>query len=237
LRAVLSQALDQGARWGLVSRNVAAMTRGPRAKRQEGPTLTREQARALLAGLAGQRDEALYVTMLVLGLRRGEAVGLRWEDVDLERRVLVVRRALEREDGELVAGEVKTAKSRRSLNLPEQLVELLRAHRVKQASERLKLAPAWVDSGHVFTTQLGTPIDPRNCYRDFVRHCEQLAEPSLGEDDRPRPTVVRRERSGAATARTELSKGGVPHIGEHGYLPWSATGAFTTPAGIVSCSQ
>jgi integrase len=166
IRAVLSQSLDQAARWGLVARNVAGMTRGSKAKRTEGRTLTPEQAR--------DRFEALYVTMLVLGLRRGEALGLRWEDVDLDRALLVVRRSLKREDGALVAGDVKTSKSRRSLNLPGPLVDLLRAHRAKQETERLALGPAWVESGHIFTTQLDTPIDPRNCYRDFVRLCEQL---------------------------------------------------------------
>jgi integrase len=174
IRAVLSQALDQGVRWGLVPRNVAALTRGPRATRREGRTLTPDQARALLGGLAGHRLQALYVTMLALGLRRGEALGLRWEDVDLDRGVLAVRRSLKREGGKVVAGEVKTAKSRRSLNLPAPLVDVLRAHRGRQAVERLALGPAWVDSGHVFTTQLGTPIDPRNCYRDFVAVCERL---------------------------------------------------------------
>jgi integrase len=173
IRAILVQALNQAERWGLVVRNVAAVTRGPRAKRTEGRTLTPSQARQLLASLSGHRLETLYVTMLGLGLRRGEALGLAWADVSLDRGVLVIRHALKREGGTLVLGEVKTAKSRRSLNIPRPVVESLKAHRARQAQDRLAVGEAWTDSGLVFTTQVGTPLDPRNIYRDFVGVCER----------------------------------------------------------------
>ena len=173
IRAILVQALNQAERWGLVVRNVAAVTRGPRAKRTEGRTLTPLQARQLLTSLSGHRLETLYVTMLGLGLRRGEALGLAWADVALDRGVLLIRYALKREGGTLVLGEVKTAKSRRSLNIPRPVVESLKAHRARQAQERLAVGEAWTDSGLVFTTQVGTPLDPRNIYRDFVGVCER----------------------------------------------------------------
>jgi integrase len=173
IRAILVQSLNQAERWGLVVRNVAAVTRGPRAKRTEGRTLTPSQARQLLASLSGHRLETLYVTMLGLGLRRGEALGLAWADVSLDRGVLVIRHALKREGGTLVLGEVKTAKSRRSLNIPRPVVESLKAHRARQAQDRLAVGEAWTDSGLVFTTQVGTPLDPRNIYRDFVGVCER----------------------------------------------------------------
>src|ERR1019366_1273906 len=78
VRNVLSQALDYGVRQGIVARNVAAPTRGPRNPRPEGRTLTPEQARSLLDALEGHPHEALFVLMLSTGLRRGEALGLRW---------------------------------------------------------------------------------------------------------------------------------------------------------------
>jgi integrase len=173
IRAVLSQALDQGVRWGVVNRNVAALTRGPRMRRQEGRTLTPEQARHLLQALAGHRNEVLYVLMLSTGLRRGEALGLRWTDVDLDAGVLLVQRQLKREGGKLVTADTKTARSRRSVDLPAPTVAALKAHRARQAEERLALGPGWQESRHVFTTSIGTPIDPRNLYREFRLICER----------------------------------------------------------------
>jgi integrase len=173
IRAVLAQALSQGERWGLVPRNVAALTRGPRQRRKEGRSLTLEEARRLLESLHGHRLEAMYTTMLALGIRRGEALGLRWVDVDLDAGTAAITHALKRENGSLVLGDVKTAGSRRLLALPGPVVGALRAHRVRQAAERLAVGEAWVDSGFVFTTQIGTPLDPRNIYRDFVTVSER----------------------------------------------------------------
>jgi integrase len=168
IRAVLSQALTQGERWGLLVRNVAAVTRGPRQTRQEGRSMSIEEARVLLESLEGHRLAAMYATMLGLGLRRGEALGLKWTDIDFAKRTVSVRRALKRENGTLVLGDVKTSGSRRVLTMPSPVSDGLRAHRARQASERLAAGESWRDSGLVFTTQIGSPLDPRNIYRDFV---------------------------------------------------------------------
>lgn len=173
MRAVLSQAIDQGIRWGVVNRNVVALTRGPRAHRKEGRTLIPEQARTLLAALTGHRNEALYVLMVATGMRRGEVLGLRWSDVDLDTKVVLVQRQLKREGGRLATAETKTAKSRRTVNLPDSVVTALGAHRERQAAERAALGTVWADSGHVFTSSVGTPIDPRNLYREFQAICEE----------------------------------------------------------------
>jgi len=171
IRAVLSQALDQGIRWGLVVRNVASLSRSPKGVRSEGRTLSPEQARLLLNALRGHRNEALYALMLSTGLRKGEALGLQWSDFDDENGVLLVRRALIREDGVLATKDTKTPKSRRAVNLPSTLLEKLRTHRAEQNTQRLKLGKAWANSGHIFTTSIGTPIDPRNMYREFRDIC------------------------------------------------------------------
>jgi integrase len=172
VRGVLVQALNQAMRWGLVGRNVAALTDGPRVVKQEGRTLTPDQARSLLASVAGDRLDSCIVTMLALGLRRGEALGLCWEDVDLDGATVHVRRNLKREPAGVVLGTLKTASSRRKLNLPEPVVRALRAQRSRQAAERLAVGPAWHDSDLVFTTPIGTPIDPDNFSKLFVRFTE-----------------------------------------------------------------
>lgn len=173
IRAVLVQALDYAVRLGIVARNVAALTKTPRMPRSEGRTLTPGHAKALLASLAGHRYEALYMVMLTTGIRRGEALGLRWEDLDLRQGIMTVRRQLKREGGRLVTSETKTAKSRRAINLPKPVTYALRAHRTRQKRDRLALGSGWCESGFVFTSDIGTPIDPRNLYRDFSRVCRQ----------------------------------------------------------------
>ena len=172
IRSVLAQALTQAQRWEMVGRNVATLSTAPKARRTEGRSLTVADANRLFAVLKGHRLEALYVTMLGTGLRRGEALGLRWEDVDLSGAVVVVRHQLKREAGRLVLGDVKTTSSRRAVNLPGFVVASLRAHKKRQTTERLAAGPVWRDSGHVFTTTIGTPIDPRNIGRDFASMTE-----------------------------------------------------------------
>ena len=173
IRAVLVQAIKQAERWGLAHRNVAALTDGPRMAKREGRSLTIEQARVLLNTAKGDRLEALYVVLLSLGLRRGEALGLAWGDLDLDTHTLIVRQALKREGGVLVLGTVKTAGSRRALNIPSTVADTLRAHRRRQADERLAAGSAWTDTGLVFTTTIGTPIDPANFRHCFAHLCQR----------------------------------------------------------------
>jgi len=172
IRGVLGQAIDQGIRWGCVNRNVARLSRSPKQQRREGRTLTYEQARALLKELEGHRHEALYSLMLSTGLRRGEALGLKWQDFDEAARVVSVRRQLKREGGSLVTADTKTARSRRSVNLPRGLMNLLVEHRRRQGEERIVMDELWTDTGFIFTTNFGTPVDPRNLNRDFAIICQ-----------------------------------------------------------------
>ena len=101
------------------------------------------------------------------GLRKGELLGLRWVDVDLDSAELQVRQTAQRVAGELQFTAPKTRHSRRSLPLPPLAVDALREHRARQAAERLCAGPAWQDSGLVFTTAHGTPIEPRNLNRHW----------------------------------------------------------------------
>jgi len=172
IRSVLAQGLDQGIRWGSVTRNVASLSRAPKEQRREGRTLTPEQARRLLDALQGHPNEPLYALMLSTGLRRGEALGLRWDDLNQKKAVLQVRRQLKREGGELMTMDTKTAKSRRAINLPQPILVMLRTLKTRQSRERLALGEAWIDSGFMFTTAIGTPIDPRNLLRQFKGICD-----------------------------------------------------------------
>jgi len=99
------------------------------------------------------------------GLRRGEALGLQWSDVDLTNGLLRVRGTLARVAGELVVTDTKTARSRRTIPLSAPALATLRSLKARQAAERLRAGNQWHSTGYVFTTELGEPSDPRNALR------------------------------------------------------------------------
>jgi integrase len=173
IRIVLAQCLTQAIRWGLLFRNVATLSRPPKAPRTEGRTLSPDQARHFLDALKGNRNEALFALMLSTGLRRGEALGLMWTDLDREAGVIRVARQLKREGRALVTSDTKTFRSRRAVNLPVKMMVTLLEHETFQLSERERRGPRWVDTGFIFTTSKGTPIDPRNFYRAFRKICDE----------------------------------------------------------------
>jgi len=169
LRSVLRTALNRAARWGLVGRNVAALTDPPHVRRHEYRVLDQAGARRFLDAVSNHRLQALFTVAVALGLRQGEALGLRWEDVDLDRRELRVTVALQRIDGELVLVEPKTMRSRRTIRLPAAVAAALREHRSRQVQERLLAGSEWRDHGLVFTTRLGEPLDGTAVTKDFQR--------------------------------------------------------------------
>jgi integrase len=107
-----------------------------------------------------------------------DAVGLRWADVDLDQRFLLVRHTLQRVDGELIFKEPKTRSSRRTVPLPQPCVDALQRHRAKQGEERLKAGPRWVEEGMVFSSRIGTPIEPDNISRSWYEVRKVLGEPA-----------------------------------------------------------
>jgi integrase len=166
LRAILRIALNRAVKHGLVFRNVAALAEPPRVTRADVQTLTPEQARVFLET---QQDRRLYPVIVVAvscGLRSGEILGLRWEDVDLERGVLRVRHTLERLGGGWRLLEPKSETSRRTIRVPEPVIPILRAHRVKQLERRLLAGPDWQEYDFVFTTRTGQPLEGVRLNRD-----------------------------------------------------------------------
>jgi integrase len=167
-RATLRRALGQALKWGLVTRNVATLVEPPKSRRAEVQPFSEEEARALLAAARGDRLEALYAVALTLGLRQGELLGLRWEDLDLDRGVLRVRQQLQHMKREQpVLKGLKTRSSRRDMELPARLALYLRAHWARQRREREGKGDAWREHGLVFPSAVGTPMTPRNLVRRF----------------------------------------------------------------------
>lgn len=177
IRTVLRTALGQAERWGYVGRNAAALADPPRVVRHEVQPLSAEQARTLLAHVRGDRFEALYTVALALGLRQGEALGLRWSDVDFETATLAVRQALYRAGGEVRFVEPKSAQSRRTLVMPPIVASALRAHRARQHQERLAAGSDWQDTGLVFTSRRGTPLVGGDVTKRLQRHLQAAGLP------------------------------------------------------------
>jgi integrase len=154
-------------RWGMVGRNVAKLVDPPRVPKHEIRPLMPEQARQLIEAAREDRYRALYVTALGTGLRQGELLGLRWQDVDVDAGRLRVRHSLANVGGTLTLLEPKTERSRRHIVLPESVIAALRAHRTRQRMDRPVAGTRWVDSGHVFATTIGTPLHAATVTRAF----------------------------------------------------------------------
>jgi len=175
--AILRKALATAERWGLVSRNVARLVDAPKVPKHEVTPLTPGQARRLIDASVDDRLRGLWITALGTGCRQGELLGLRWEDVDLDAGRLRVRHSLARIEGRLVLLEPKTGRSRRTITLPGVVMEALRAHRTRQRMEHLVAGSRWVDSGHVFATTIGTPMEAAVVTRAFGRALERAGLP------------------------------------------------------------
>ena len=170
IHAVLHRALEQAVRFHLIPFNPVARVDPPKIRQEEITPLDAEQARTFLDEARGDRFECLYVLSLTVGLRMGEALGLKWSDIDLDRKTLRVSRQLQRirEGGGLVFSEPKNS-SRRTVDLPLRAIEALRSHRKGQIEEQLRAGSNWQDYGLVFASGKGTPLDAQNIVNRFFK--------------------------------------------------------------------
>lgn len=169
IRAVLRTALNRAVKWGLLSRNVAALTDGPHVEHRQLTVFTPVEARRFVDAVGADRDGPLYITALGLGLRQGEALALRWADIDFDLRTVSVARSLSRASGHAEFVEPKTARSARSVALPAFVAATLREHRKRQLGLRVMQGPRWSDQGLVFSTSTGTAMDGPNVTKRFKR--------------------------------------------------------------------
>lgn len=165
--AVLRRALHQAVRWHILPTNPATLVDAPRKDKHTVQPLDEAQARQLLAALQGHKYELVCRVALSLGLRRGEVLAIWWQDVNLNTKTIIIRASLKRQQGTLVRSTTKNNDSR-TLHLPDVLVDALRT----MYSERTRATP------YVFTTNRGTPIEPRNLIRDFKQVLVRAGLPS-----------------------------------------------------------
>jgi integrase len=166
--------LTVAVRWKVIAWNPVTAVDPPSLSTAEVRPLSTAEARSFLATVVGDRFEARWRLAVTLGMRQGEVLGLSWEDVNVDQGTVQVRQSLQyRPRAGLVLSPPKTARARRTLPLSDELVGALRMRRERQASDRAAAGEFWEEWGLVFTTGVGTPVAPRNDYRDFRRLLEQ----------------------------------------------------------------
>jgi integrase len=178
MHAVLRTAMNEAVRDGLIVSNPLDRVQPPRGVTSKVQPLSVDEARLLLKQAATCPHYALWVTLLATGLRIGEALALRWSDLDLDRRVLTVAASVGRVGGQIDAATgrrtrtrlirmpTKTVASKAEVAIPEFAVEVLRQHRARQSQQRLA-GRSWADLDLVFATSTGTYLDKRNILRRF----------------------------------------------------------------------
>jgi integrase len=161
IHTTLHKALKDAVADGLIPRNVAKGIKAPRPRKQEINALAADQAHGFLSAARGDRFEALYVVALHCGLREGELLGLRWEDVDLAAGTLSVRRTLSQARiGHMF--EAPKNGNGRNVRLTSGAVEALKRHRAGQNGEQIRMGSLWQDHGLVFPSQQGTTMNASN---------------------------------------------------------------------------
>ena len=171
--AILKNVFKYAAIRNLIERNPCLGLRAPKKPHQERRIPTREEIRKILDHLHGDRYEAAFYLMAYLGLRVGEVRGLKWSDIQPQSRTITIQRSVQRvpKDYSVESGRFKkisshlaelppkTSRSRRTLSLPIQVIAALRRRHEIQTREKLAAGDHWQDTGFIFTTQFGTPID------------------------------------------------------------------------------
>lgn len=181
--AVVRRALNDAVRDGVLSRNVAALVPLPAGQMKPVEPLDETGLAAVLAEAIADTLRVLWLVMLGLGLRKGEALGLRWSRIDLDAGTVRIRKQILRERepakesggtrrGRLVEKDTKTPESKGTMLIPAALVVVLRQHRAEQRKARLA-ARIWMDPDLVFTTSVGTALEPRNVNRSWSAVCKR----------------------------------------------------------------
>lgn len=225
-------ALGEAHRRGYVSRNVAALAKAPRVDVEEVEPYSLDEVKAILAAAESVPNGARWAVALALGLRQGEVLGLRWQDVDLDRGLLWVRKSRVRPEyrhgcegdcGRMPGwcrqrvrvndedGETKSRAGRRAVGLPAPLAQLLREHQAQQERDREKARQLWADSDYVFTSLTGQPL---NANSDYYRWKALLKAAGVRDG---------RLHDARHTAATVLLVLGVPERTVMGIMGWSST--------------
>lgn len=180
IHAILHKALENAVRWGLVARNVCDLVSPPHLEHHEIQPLTIKQAKQLLGHARGHRLEVLLTLAITTGMRRGEFIGLHWNDINFEEKSLSIHRTVDRISGHgYVESEPKTKRSRRRIMLPSFVVLALQEQRTRQAEVRLKAGETWQENDLVFSNNHGGFLHPTHMYVAFQKLLKDAGLPPM----------------------------------------------------------
>lgn len=162
---LLRSILDTAVRDGLLGRNPTLAIDRPTVERNEAAYLDKAGIDAFIAATKGTRHGPLFEVMVMTGLRPGEAMALKWDDVNLDEHLLRIDGTITRIAGVITESTPKTKKSNRWLHIGPGLERVLTARKRQQAAERLQAGSVWQQTGYIFTTDAGLPLDHRNALR------------------------------------------------------------------------
>ena len=175
---VLSQALKDAVKWGLILRNPADVVSPPRAEKKEATAWDSDTIKKFMDAAEGSRYRDAYSLAALTGMRRSELAGLKWPDIDLKSGRLRVVRTRQRIYGHgIVEGQPKTHRSRRSVALSPSAVSVLDSVKTKQIEMRLRAGPLWQHTDYVLTKDDGAPIAPDHLSREFSRIVKEAGLP------------------------------------------------------------
>lgn len=178
MHALLRAAFRHAVKQSTLSRNPIDATTPPKPANVEQKAMSDEQAELLLRAAEGHRLYPLLAIALTTGMRAGELAGLRWDDIDIDAGSMMVRvqRQYLRKVG-IVERETKAYRGKRPVELSAAEATLLRAHKARQAEERLRIGDMWRDHGLVFPSEVGTPLSTGNLRRWFYATLEKAGLP------------------------------------------------------------
>lgn len=195
---LLRQALRQAATVGFVSRNVADIVKPPRGQRPEMHVWNVAQAQAFLAVADQSNYGPIWIVALATGTRRGEVLGLRWQDMDVAQSALHVRQTVGAVRGRIEFKPPKTRSSMRTVHISKEVIAALQEHKRRQDERRLTLGETWQAHNLIFTAENGNPIHPDNLQHDFRRLVRLAGVPYIRIHDLRHTFVTLAYQSGAS---------------------------------------
>jgi len=184
IHSLTHRLLKDAVNWDLIHRNVAEAVTAPKRSTAETKTWSIDEVESFIAAAETRDDEALWMLAVFTGMRRGELLGLQWNDIDFDGQCVYVRRSMSRgADSRLVEGAPKTAKGRRRIALAPEMTACLRKYEKKQIEHRVKLGPAYENNHIVFPNEFGRTLHPNSFVYRFKAIIKAAGVPYIRPHD------------------------------------------------------
>ncbi|MED1202574.1 tyrosine-type recombinase/integrase [Heyndrickxia acidicola] len=181
---LLRQAFEQAVKWELIKSNPVVNAKPPKVKNPEKTTWNIEEVNRFLTTVKNKSYGIAYILAIFTGMRRGEILGLKWEDITFGNKKIHIKRSVSYVQNKgLLVKEPKTSKSKRQISISEHVINQLKTHKEKQLFTKDNMGYKYEDNDFVITTENGKPINPRNLLRQFYEMMEKAQVPRISFHD------------------------------------------------------